>query len=722
MVPAITSIFASYAVMCDQRAAKGFAALEKWLDSERDQLPLWLPVGVGSGIAIWQFTGNEGAPILALFCVAMCLIGCSLKPGDRSRQIVFVVAIALATGFGAIAVKSATVAQPVLGRIWIGEFYGRIGKVEIMSARDVVRMELMTDGYQGLPRKVRVNLSPVQYKKEFATGAVIKLRARLMPPAGPQLPGGYDFARRAWFQQIGATGSALGEVSLYRKAPFAPLFSTSRTDLTHHILNEMPADSGAIGAALVTGDQGHISEQDAQAMRDSGMAHLLSISGLHVTAVVGFIFFIVSRTLSLFPWLALRVRIPLIAATVAAGGAVAYTLLAGAEVPTVRSCVAALLILAALALGRDALTLRLVAFGAMIVLLFWPEAMAGPSFQLSFAAVATIVAFHELPFMQRLIARRDEPLYLKIVRNVGSLILTGLAIELILAPIALFHFHKTGIYGALANVVAIPLTTFFIMPMEAMALLLDLAGMGGIFWWLAGQGITVILHLAYTVSSLPGSVWMLPAMPGWAFGSIVIGTSIFGLLKTNTRYFGVMAFAIGLAAIITAPRPDFSVTGDGKHVAIADAQGNVSLLRSKAGDYVRDMLLENVGTNSLPVPIENWPGTRCSPDICVISMDRAGRRWTLLATRTSYQVPSMEMAAACKRVDIVVSDRWLPSSCQPRWIKADRKMLETNGGLSFYLAEGRLLNVNSDNSHMPWVQAARDAKSRDAKSQAAIVQ
>lgn len=688
------------------------ALLEEWLDSERDQLPLWIPVGVGAGVAIWQFSGDIGVLSLAVMCCAIVLTGLAFETTSRIRQILRLAAVSMAIGFAAIAIKSTLVAQPVLGKVWIGEFYGRIEKVEMLSARDVIRLQLATDGHQGLPPTVRVNLSPQQYRPELGEGAVIWLRARLMPPAGPALPGGYDFARRAWFQQLGATGSALGEVELYAAAPSRPLFSSSRARLTQHILGEMPDDAGAIGAALVTGDQGHISEADAQAMRDSGMAHLLSISGLHVTAVVGFIFLAFSRTFSLFSWLALRVSVPLIAASAAALGAVAYTLLTGAEVPTVRSCIAALLILTALALGRDALTLRLVAFGALVVLVLWPEAMAGPSFQLSFAAVATIVILHELPMIRRWTERRDELVAFRILRGLISLILTGLAIELTLAPIALYHFHKTGLYGALANVIAIPLTTFFIMPMEALALLLDVAGLGGPFWWLAGQGISLILAIAHLVSGLPGSVTMLPAMPDWAYGAIIIGLLVFGLLKSAVRYIGIVPFVVGIFAMILAPRPDLLVTGDGKHLALVNPAGEVSLLRSKAGDYIRDMLLENAGTNAEPRPIEQWPGVKCSADMCVLDINRGGRQWSVLATRTPYQVSSMEMAAACKRVDIVISDRWLSSSCQPRWVKADRNMLEQSGGLAFYLANEKLVTVNDDNAHMPWVQAARDAKTR----------
>ena len=129
------------------------------------------------------------------------------------------------------------------------------------------------------------------------------------------------------------------------------------------------------------------------------------------------------------------------------------------------------------------------------------------------------------------------------------------------------------------------------------------------------------------------------------------------------------------------------------------------------------MLLENAGTNKQPVAVEDWPGVERSPDICVFDIQRGGRSWRVLATRTRYQVPSMEMAAACKRVDIVVSDRWLPWSCRPRWIKADRNLLEQSGGLAFYLPENRIDSVSSANNHKPWVKAAQAAKAQAAQPQ-----
>lgn len=645
-------------------------------------------------------------------CASLVLLGFLAPRYSRVRQLAQMVAVAILLGFFLISFRSTTVAQPVLGKIWIGAFYGQIEAVENISARNVYRLRLATGDNAELPPFVRVNLTPEQYQDDFQPGAIIRLRARLLPPAGPTLPGGYDFARRAWFQQIGATGTALGEVQLFQKADNEAWFATQRANLTQHILKSMPQGSGGIGAALVTGDQGHISPADAQAMRDSGLAHLLSISGLHVTAVVGFIFITVSRLLSLSSWLALRISIPVVAAAAAAIVALGYTLLTGAEVPTVRSFIAALLVLIALALGRDALTLRLVAFGALVVLIFWPEAMAGPSFQLSFAAVATIVVMHDLPIIKRLTERRDESLVRKAARAIGSLILTGVAIEIVLTPIALFHFHKAGLYGALANVVAIPMTTFIIMPLEALALFFDVIGLGKPFWWLAGQGIAAMLALAYSVSSLPGAVTMMPAMPIWAFGAFIIGALIFGLLTTGVRYCGVLLCGVGIIAMVTAPRPDILVTGDGKHLALVSADGDVALLRGQAGDFVRGMMFEKAGSSAKATQIEDWPGVQCTLDNCVVTIIGEDRMWTLLATRTRNPIPSMEMAAACKRVDIVVSDRWLPASCRPKWMKADRRLLEQSGGLAIYLADQHVVTANEGGRHTPWVQAALNARAR----------
>jgi competence protein ComEC len=679
--------------------------IEKTLEQQRDQLPLLVPVAIGLGIVGWQISGTGFWPIWACAAIGLILLMFGQGVSSRLSRTIFWGVALFSIGFGAIALKSALGPADTLRKPWIGTLNAQIESVEDVSARNIVRYVLRTGDNDVLPAKVRVNVPLTEHRREFQSGAIIQVKARLMPPPGPALPRSYDFARQAWFLGLGATGSALSPPKLLSPSAGGKAFwSSKREALAGHIRRAMTPETGAIGSALLVGSRGAISEGDAEALRNSGMAHLLSVSGLHVTAVVGGTFILISRLLALFPWFALRFSVPVVAAAVSAIVAIGYTLLTGSEVPTVRACIAALLILTALAMGREALSLRLLAVGASFVLLFWPEALAGPSFQLSFAAVATIIALHESPLMKRWTIRREEPITFRLCRSVLSLLITGLFIELALAPIALFHFHKSGLYGAIANIFAIPLTTFFVMPLQIIGLILDGVGLGAPFWWLAGQGVSAIIMLAHWVSSAPGAVVMLPSMPRWAFGCIVLGGLWAVIIVGKPRFWGFVLALIGLSAMAIAPRPDLLVTGDGRHVAIVDKSGDLVLLRPGAGDYAVTMLSENAAFKGEPQAIDTWPGAQCSADICSFSIEQGERNWAIIATRSSYLVPVMEMAAACKRADIVISERYLPWSCKPRWFKADRDFLERNGGLAIYFNNSRVDTVAQTTVHQPWSQ------------------
>jgi competence protein ComEC len=463
---------------------------------------------------------------------------------------------------------------------------------------------------------------------------------------------------------------------------------------------------------LVTGDRGTIPEADEQAMRDAGLAHLLSISGLHITAVVAAAMVLALRLLALSPALALRWPLVTISAGFGALAGVGYTLLTGSEVPTVRSCIAAILVLIGLAMGREAMTLRLVATGAIIVLLLWPESLVGPSFQLSFAAITAIVALHENRRFRSWVDRQEEGMIARFGRMVLSLLLTGIVVEVALAPVALFHFHKAGLYGALANIVAIPLTTFVIMPLEALALLLDSVGVGGPVWWLVNHALSLLIGLAHKVSAVPGAVAMLPEMPVPAFVLIVGGGLWVLLWRSAQRWWGLVPAAIGVVLAGSAPAPDLLLTGDGKHLAVRGGDGRYAILRPRAGDYVRDILAERAGQAEELDDLEAQRGANCSPDLCVVRLVSEGRVWRVLATRSRDLVPWRPFVTLCREADIVVSDRTLPKGCQPRWFKADRAMLRQTGGLAIHLASGKVESVKRKGDEHPWMTAARSKPSQ----------
>ena len=425
-------------------------------------------------------------------------------------------------------------------------------------------------------------------------------------------------------------------------------------------------------------------------MRDSGLTHLLSVSGLHVSAVVGAAYLLTVRLLALWPWLALRVRLPLAAAAVAALAGIGYTLLTGAEVPTIRSCIGAVLVLAALALGRDPLSMRMVAVAAFVVLVFWPEALVGPSFQMSFAAVIAIVALSGSAPVKRFLAPREEGWTARLARLLAMLLATGVVIEFALMPIGLFHFHRAGIYGALANVIAIPLTTFVSMPLIALALLLDVVGAGAPAWWAAGKSLELLLALAHWTAAQPGAVATLPAMGTATFALFVGGGLWLALWSGRVRLLGLAPVALGTLLVMSLRPPDVLVSGDGRHVAIPASNGSLMILRESKSTYASDNLREIAGVAGAAVPFERWDGARCSADFCTVTLRRGGHDTVLLIGRSRERIDERELAAACERADVVVSERWLPRSCRPRALKADRALLGKTGGLAITLGSGDL--------------------------------
>lgn len=701
--------------------AAGLAAIERWLERERDQLVLWVPVMLGLGIAAWFAMGRwQDWALWMLVTAAISAGALALDRGGRAGRVLALAALAAMLGMALIWGRAVSVTAPPLDRAVVAQFTARVEKIEPLAARDLVRLRLApccvaargsTAERLILPAHIRVNLRSADVPAGLTRGAVIALRARLLPPPDPALPGAYDYARVAWFDGIGATGRGFAPVRLIRKGPST---GALRQRLSAHIQAQLPGSAGAVAAALATGDQGAIGLADAEAMRRAGLAHLLSVSGLHITAVVGGVMAVVMRLLALWPWAARAIRLPLVAAAVGAAAAVGYTVLTGAEVPTVRSCIAALLVLLALALGREAVTLRLVAAGAVMVLLLWPEALAGPSFQLSFAAVGAIVALHESPRVRAWFARRDEGVAPRLARLASSLLLTGVVVEAVLAPIALFHFHKAGLYGALANIVAIPLTTFVIMPLEALALAADLGGVGAPFWWGAGRALDALLGIAHLTAAAPGAVTVIPTMPGGAFALMIGGMLWCGLWRTQARWAGAIPIAAGILWTLATPFPDVLVTGDGRHMALRTSAGDVAMLRTRSGDYTQTMLAENGGVDGLPVPLDESTAARCSADLCLAERVAGGRRWRILATRSAYRLDGRALNAACQNADIVVSDRRLPRGCRPRWLKLDPVLLSRTGGVAITLSTGRVTPVRQARDDHPWREKGKARFSRSA--------
>ena len=675
----------------------------------------WLAVAFAGGIAAWFVLARPVEWVLAAAAGLIVALGAlALWRGKPACQHTMTACIALgllvAAGIGVVWARSALVGAPAIERPLVGELDGRVLERIEQPPEDRVRLVLATrNPADGAAIKVRANVPLEADRPELAEDALVRMSVRLVPPSPPILPGGYDFARTAWFEGLAATGSAQGEIEVLKPASgSAPLAALQRR-LADHVRSRLDGSPGAIAAAFASGDRGAISPADEQAMRDSGLTHLLSISGLHVSAVIAAAYLLAIKLLALWPWLALRVRLPLAAAAIGALAGIGYTLLTGAQVPTVRSCVGAILVLVALALGRDPLSMRMVAVGAIVVLLLWPEALVGPSFQMSFAAVIAIVALHGGTAIRAFLAPREEGWPAWLARRAAMLLLTGLVIEIALMPIVLFHFHRAGLYGALANVVAIPLVTFVSMPLIALALVLDLVGAGGPAWWLAGKSLELLIEIAYLTATQPGAVKLMPQMSGATFALFLTAGLWLALWRGRLRLLGLLPATVASVLLFATPVPDLLVSGDGRHVGITGEGDRLLVLRETRSEFTRDNLLELAGVEGEPVPLADWPGASCSRDFCVVGLRRGGRDWQVLLSRSRQRIEERALAAACERADIVVADRWLPFSCRPRWLKADGRMLATSGGLAIVLDGPRLTSVSESQGEHGWWRPSRRA-------------
>lgn len=714
----------------------GLDTAERFLAEAGFERAPWLAVIFAGGIATWFALPQPWQWVMAMAGGAGAALAARLvwPPDSESderranlRLAVIACGLIFALGVGTVWARSAIVGAQPIARPVVALIEGRVLAHEDQPAEGRMRLTLATrlaegeeegEGAAAAARKIRVNVPLASLGTNgppagLAEGAVVRLRARLMPPASPMLPGSYDFARAAWFQGLSATGTMVGGLNVIVPAPDEGSLAAGQRALSDHVRGRVEGSPGAIAAAFASGDRGGISAADEAAMRDSGLTHLLSISGLHVSAVVAAAYVAVLRLLALWPALALRVRLPVVAAGAGALAGVGYTLLTGAEVPTIRSCVAALLVLGALALGRDALSLRMVAIAAGFVLLLWPESAIGPSFQMSFSAVLAIIALANSAPARAFLAPREEPLWARYGRRVVMLFITGVVIELALMPIVIFHFHRAGIYGAFANVVAIPLVTFVSMPLIALALVLDLAGLGAPVWWLVERSLALLIGIAHFTASQAGAVRLMPQISGLTVALFATGALWLGLWRGRVRLAGLVPIAAASVMVAATPIPDLLIAGDGQQVGITTraADGSTSLLALKdsRSSYTKGNLMELAGVAAEPVPLANWPGARCSSAFCTVTVRRGQRDWVLLLGRGRAQVEERALAAACAKADIVVSERFLPRSCRPRWLKADRRYLERSGGLAIDLGAQRITSVaQSQGAHGWWKAAAKD--------------
>lgn len=685
---------------------------------------LWLPVAFAIGIGLYFGAAHEPSPIVAAGLAAL-LTGLAFAMRERAVAFHLLSGLAaIAVGFALATLHTARIAHPVLPEQLIAaEVSGFVERAELrnrdgkQNGRIVLRVTALERAGERRPERVRVTLPGTPP----AVGSHVTLRATLGPPPGPAYPGGYDFGRDAWFDGIGATGFAFGKArdsTAPEAAPsglgFAAWLEQVRAAMAARIGAALSGDTGAIAVALVTGLRGGVSEGVEEAMRISGLSHILSISGLHMALVATTTFLLVRALLALFPALALHWPIKAIAAMPAIAAATFYLVLSGNEVPTQRSYVMTLLVLAGVMIGRPALTLRTLAIAALIVLAAAPATLLDPGTQMSFAATLALVAAHEA-FGRRLInsVGARTPIGGKTLRYVGALFLTSLVAGLATAPYAAFHFQRLAPFSLLANLAAAPLVSLIVMPFGLMGALLMPLGLDGLAWRAMGFGIDGMRYIADTVAAWPDADRGLPAFPLAALTLFSLALVCLCLLRTRLVLIAPLLAAAGLWVGSLAERPDLLVDATGKTVAVRGLDGRLALMGDRqpavlAGRFAAEQWLSAEGDRAALVTSgASLAEPSCDRLGCVLPMSD-GRKATLSLSRES-------LADDCRLVAVLVTPFEPPDGCAAHIVRIEPD--GRSGAQALYLAaEGpRIARARSANVQRPWMptpQLAADPPGR----------
>lgn len=542
--------------------------------ASRANLFLWAPVALSIGIgAYFSWHGEPGSEVW-LGAVVLAVLGALIwwrGPDVLGFPAAFV--MLAACGLLLAGVRAHSVAAPVLGFRYYGPVEGRIVEID-RSGTDRIRLTLDRVVLERFapdrtPARVRISLHGDQTHLDPAPGLRVMTTAHLSPPSGPAAPGAYDFRRHAWFSKLGAVGYARAPV-VVAAPPEAGNWALAghrlRMRLSAAIQTRIPGQAGAVASALMTGDRSGITEATNASMRASNLYHIISISGLHMGMLAGFVFAALRYGLAATGSFALRWPTKKIAAAVALVAATVYLWLAGPQVATQRAYLMAAVMLLAVLVDRRAFSLRSVALAALLLLVWEPESLTEPGFQMSFGATVALILSYQ-PW-SRISGRVPA-----ILRPVAMLLVSSLAAGLSTSPIAAAHFGRMSEYGLLANLLAVPVMGVLVMPAGVIAAIVAPLGLAGPALWAMELGTKWMILVSNWVAGLEGAVIAVPAPPAVVLPLMAIGAVVAVLARGAGRSAGLVALMAAFVFWAPAPRPDLLIAPEGELVGLMTPAG-----------------------------------------------------------------------------------------------------------------------------------------------------
>ncbi len=679
--------------VADERMPVG-VWLAAWAEAERGRFMPWLPVCMAMGVLLF-FALRGDPPAWSGAAAAGLSVGlAALAWRSAWGRIASLGLLAAALGFlsAQLATRRALPLADLPRTAVIVS--GTVRAVDILpdGRRLVLDGVRLGDG-NPIERRLRVRVKKGDLTAVVA-GDVVQVRALMRPPASPSYPGAWDLQRDAYFSGLGGGGTALGAVTvLDHNAPagLSAMVQAARDWIGQRVMASIPGSPGAIAATFLTGSTLAIPQSDRAAMRDSGLAHLLAVAGLHIGIVMGLVFGTTRLLLASWERSALFWPTKPIAAVTAllAGGV--YMLMAGAHVPVMRSFAMACVVTLGLVVGRRALSLRGWALAALVLMSFAPQEVVGVSFQMSFAAVLALISGYEAlrPLLTKLYGHQW---WRRTISHVIALVLTSLLAGTASAPYGAFHFGHIQLYFIAANVIAVPLTAMWVMPLGLLGLALMPFGLEGLALTPMGWGVQAILYVGQTVSSWPEATMAVRPMPGWGLLVFSLGLGWLALWRTRWRMLGVVPIVAGLLSPAVMPVPDLLVSGDARLIAMR--VGSQFWLQTHAGGskFTLEEWESHFAAGSFDKIQDGTPPV-CGPVSCQLG--------PVLLLRDKAKVPD----GGCAGVALLVAAEPARGECPRGVALLDRFTVWRDGAASVWIEGGsaRVVTDREARGGRPWV-------------------
>jgi competence protein ComEC len=340
------------------------------------------------------------------------------------------------------------------------------------------------------------------------------------------------------------------------------------------------------------------------------------------------------------------------------------------------------------------LALRNVAISALIVLAREPEALLGPSFQMSYAAVAALIAGNDLwrryrPEREPEPRGRFQPGFMERAARAMLLAFLGIVATTILAsfataPFSAFHFHRLNPYGLIGNALAIPLVSLVVMPAAVIGTLLLPFGLDSIVWFVMGEGIRGVLFVAEKVAGIEGAAPPVPKAPGYLFGMLVVALLVLVIFRSPLRFLSIPLVTLWAILLRATPLPDLMIAPDGRMALFREANGQYTLLSpASASSFTLQQWLPALGDARQPSDPTLKQGTRCDKAGCTGTL-ADGRRIALSLTAEAARLD-------CQRAQVVITPARVDSPfCGPGRLLFAQDSLARYGAQRITLAQGRM--------------------------------